>query len=622
MGFLWNLWWARQVASSVAHDFFYTDRLFHPFGVELVQHTHTAFNAMVACTILARLGLVPAYNALVLMAFTLNGYVTYHLIHDILRDRWAALVGAMCFQLSPFFLGQLVEGHANLVGAWGMPLCLLFYRRALDRVSLVLAGLAGISLAAVVYNDYYYAVYLLGATLAYPALRWWDIGLHLRSRKVPRDWIDVLALISLILIVALTLGIKIADLRSPDFVPVTIGEVTVVNIRTAGWVLIVVWLLRRWRPHVTAAPARTRTIGRDVAIVAVTLAVFLASVAPLAARTTQLWIRGDYVTAQFRWGYGPRGVDLASFVLGPPFHWLVGFRVQHVYQRFLVDPVEGAAWFGLVPLVLLGCAVAEIRRDSELRRWLWLGAGALLWALGPQLTVFGIKTGFILPQAILRHLPILSNARIPGRAIVIALLAAAVLAAAGAARLRMSRRRGLLLLLPIVIAAELVGGRLPMVPAEIPALYRRIPPGGRGAVLELPVGVRDGFGEEGSMNMRTLYYQTVHGRPLVGGFAARLPDRIKVGYRKLPVIASLLRLSAREALHPEEVDADRARGASALRALGIEFVVLDRSLAPPSLVAYVEDVLPLELVSREGQRDLYRVVEKPLEARALFEERR
>ena len=42
---------------------------------------------------------------------------------------------------------------------------------------------------------------------------------------------------------------------------------------------------------------------------------------------------------------------------------------------------------------------------------------------------------------------------------------------------------------------------------------------GPGSVCELPIGLRDGFGELGRLDMRVLYYQTLHGRPITGGFA-------------------------------------------------------------------------------------------------------
>ena len=46
-----------------------------------------------------------------------------------------------------------------------------------------------------------------------------------------------------------------------------------------------------------------------------------------------------------------------------------------------------------------------------------------------------------------------------------------------------------------------------------------------GAVLELPLGIRDGFGEYGVLDSRVQDHQTLHEKPLVGGFVSRMPAR-------------------------------------------------------------------------------------------------
>src|SRR5262245_52856473 len=55
LDFLWNTWWMRQAVESTDRDFFFSDRLFAPFGFDLTLHTHTALPSWVAATIFARL---------------------------------------------------------------------------------------------------------------------------------------------------------------------------------------------------------------------------------------------------------------------------------------------------------------------------------------------------------------------------------------------------------------------------------------------------------------------------------------------------------------------------------------------------------------------------------------
>ena len=80
-------------------------------------------------------------------------------------------------------------------------------------------------------------------------------------------------------------------------------------------------------------------------------------------------------------------------------------------------------------------------RDRTVRYWTAIGMFFFVWALGPHLRIFGYTTGMILPQTLLRFVPIAANARIPGRAIVLVSLAAAVLGAIAIARSQEPGRR-------------------------------------------------------------------------------------------------------------------------------------------------------------------------------------
>jgi len=245
------------------------------------------------------------------------------------------------------------------------------------------------------------------------------------------------------------------------------------------------------------------------------------------------------------------------------------------------------------------------------RQWAAIGLVFFLWALGPHLMVFGVNTGMILPQALLRYVPVIANARVPGRAIVVAYLALAVLGAITAAEWRRGSCHGSLILVGIsfVLAADYLPAPFPLTPLDRPGIYDTLRDRlERGAVCELPLGIRDGFGERGSFDDRVLFYQTIHRRPLVGGFVARLPRAVRAAYEDDPLLAGLLRLSEREGV----VDAarplpDRQLAADRLRKIGIAFVVLNRSAASPSLAEYAERVLPLTRIAEEGGRSLYLV---------------
>jgi hypothetical protein len=319
--------------------------------------------------------------------------------------------------------------------------------------------------------------------------------------------------------------------------------------------------------------------------------------------------RGEYVTQQYFWRSSPKGIDVGTLVMGNPLHGLWGSAVVRLYDVFEIDWIETGGWMGVVPLVL---AIGVVRRhwaDRAVRYWTAVGAVFFVWALGPHLMAFGWNTGMILPQTLLRYVPIVSNARIPGRAIVVTYLALAMLAAIGVAAWRSSGRRSVvaLALLALVIAIDYVSAPFPLTPVDHPAIYdtlRDLP--GEGALLELPVGTRDSFGTRGLLDHRILAYQMIHRRPIVGGVVSRLSPAITRAYRENVLIDKLLSLSEESDTAARSIsEQERRQVREELQSNGIGFVMLNDQTAPHELVVYVHAMMPLTLIAHEGERSLY-----------------
>jgi hypothetical protein len=126
----------------------------------------------------------------------------------------------------------------------------------------------------------------------------------------------------------------------------------------------------------------------------------------------------------------------------------------------------------------------------------------------------------------------------------------------------------------------------------------------RGAVCELPLGFRDGFGARGTFDDRILFYQTLHERPLVGGFVARLSASVSRFYEQDPLLGTFLRLSGATEL-PAVAPPDRDEAGRLLEQHGIRFLVLNRRAAPQELMTYVESTLPLAVIFGDEERTLY-----------------
>jgi hypothetical protein len=618
VSFLWNVWWMR-VALASHQDFFHTTYLFAPVGTDLSLHTHMALPALIAATLFGRMSPVQALNVTVLLSLWLNGVTAYAVSWRLTRSAVAASIGGVIFSTSPFMAAHL-NGHFNLTAAWVLPLFAIAWQRALTG-SRRWIGIAGLWLGVIAYVDYYYFVYAAILAICFAVASLHAVRLARRratpgSQRAARIVYALTAVVGLMLIAIVITGGFRAQLG-----PLVLSMRSTFNALQVFWVLMLLAVWLRFRPAITFT-ARGDVKPREAIIAFAAVAALALVVAlPLLWHGIQLFARGDYVTQQYFWRSAPKGIDVATILLGNPFNPLLRAPLAALYATAHIDAIETVGWLGLVPMGLVLSlwwrretterpSMVEVRQSPEILGWALVAVVFFLWALGPHMMVFGENTGVILPQAVIRYVPILNNARIPGRAIVLVYLPLGVFAAMAVARLSHTGRIG-----AIGIAAILIGISVDYLPAPVPLLrldhpklydeIRKRPE--QGAVCELPLGLRDGFGERGRLDGMALYYQTIHQRPLVGGFVARLAPSVTSAYERDPLLSVLVRLSSPES-GPLRSLPDRELAVSRLRADGIRFIVLDRAKASPQLVDYVR-TLQLELVTADGDRDVYLVAD-------------
>jgi hypothetical protein len=609
VSFVWNVWWMRRVLDNPGLTFFTSDRLFAPYGFDLTLHTHAALPSFVSAT-LAGYGLIAAENVVLLVSLALNGWLAYLLAWDRTGDRGASLVAGIVFGGSPYVFTHLL-GHFNLIAAWGLPLFLLCLLRARDRAHAGWGAAAAIAAIAIAYTDYYYLVYcaaLTAGVIGWPLVGW---RLGWRRAEPPRA-----ARRLLFILLAVDAVVVAAILATGGFeanlLGVQISAHRATNLLSVGWVLVAALALLIRRPTLQRRTIDSRVSRNHLRIAGVVLAVVVVGIAPLFAHGIRLWRAGDYTAPSPSWRSGPPGVDVMTVALGNPGNPLSGALTREAYERLGIDRIEGVAWIGVVPLALACWAALRDRRQRETRLWLTIAVVFFVWALGPWLKMGGFDTGLLLPQSLAARVPILSNARVPGRAMAVVMLAVAMVSARALAAAP-RRRRLLAVAAAVLVAVDYLPAPYPLVQLRIPALYADIlAAGGDDVVCELPVGVRDGFGSIGRFDDETLFFQMVHEHRLLGGFAARVPARIKTGYLQRPVIRSLFRLSGGGDVDPADAVVSPADAARALRDVGIRYVVLNRQTAPPQLTSYLERSLPLVLARRDGARDLYVVSEGAL----------
>lgn len=177
--------------------------------------------------------------------------------------------------------------------------------------------------------------------------------------------------------------------------------------------------------------------------------------------------------------------------------------------------------------------------------------------LGPFLKVWnhwvldldGVAVVFPLPFLLIRYLPGLSSLRAPTRFspifIFLALIVSAYVLNSVVKMLKTEKRRYLL----IILFAIFLFDQFSILPKETPAyfplnIYKNIKnTKGKGAVLEIPFNVRDGFQYIGYVHaIGPMNGQLIHGKPIIGGYFARIHSKVFEYYKSLKFIGYITKI--------------------------------------------------------------------------------
>lgn len=161
------------------------------------------------------------------------------------------------------------------------------------------------------------------------------------------------------------------------------------------------------------------------------------------------------------------------------------------------------------------------------------------------------------------------------------------------------------------MALELLPAPRKLYAAEVPAIYSVIAADPRPVrVLELPFGVRDGLSSLGDFTARSQFYQTLHGKELIGGYLSRVSEKRKAFYLRDPFFRALLALSEKRPIDAADLPEIRVAAQRFLARSHVGYVVIDSERAIPELQPFLDDVLGRpSFVERSGSQQLYRVRE-------------
>ncbi|HTM33643.1 MAG TPA: hypothetical protein VL263_20160 [Vicinamibacterales bacterium] len=601
--YVWNQWVFQHETAAGANPLSTERILALSQRVDLSQHNYTAFLNLLALPLIPLFGVITTFN-IVFIAMTvltaLCGYALARLAFP--TTRLEAFGAGLALAWAPAIVAR-TTGHFSLVAAAPLAAftwCLIKAERT-RRMSF--AVLAGLSMAWAAFCDPYFAVFCLMIAGLYVASLVLEVTRRERLHRVPWVWVLDVVLLSLTgLIVGLAFGrggrIELLGMN-----------VSVRGLYTPVLILTVLFTVRLaliFRARVVAFPPAA-WILRFAVITALACA---GPLSPVLYGLGEGIVAGQFVSPPILWRSSPRGVDLLAYVHPNPNQflskWLLG-------DRQAADPVafvEYTAAFSLVAVAIIGVAVVWARFRPK-RGWWWLTLGFLALSLGPFVIVDGLNTAVPGPWALMRYVPLINAVRSPTRFAIVAALGLAMLLAGALAALGErwpQRRRAIGVAALLLLVVELVPAPRTLYSAEYSPLSQIIAADSRSVrVLNLPFGVRDGTSSAGNFSARYQFEQTLHGKPLIGGYLSRVSSRrLAAMTRRFPLIGSLVEMSEGRTLADAEVDAFRQQAHAFIKDADVGYVIVDDGFVTPQLKALAIDAFDLELLARDEALTLYR----------------
>ncbi len=365
----------------------------------------------------------------------------------------------------------------------------------------------------------------------------------------------------------------------------------------AAWEIVEALLARRW-DDLWKLASRLALVG----------AFFAVGISPVLARMLpDMRTYGDFMAP----GGGFADVfstDLLGFFLPTMHHPLLGGLVGRMH--FPHD--KGQQLY--LGYTLLALALWGAWRGRKRRRVAFMTLAAavfFLLTLGPSVRFDRHDLGVPGPFLLLAHVPLLKGNRYPSRYSVLLFLALSQMAAYALATWRPRRQTLAAGAIAALFLAEHLSVPLPLSDLRVPRAYDAIASdGGAGAVLEIPLGWRNGFDVFGKQDVAIMYaqwYQTAHQHPIVGGNTSRNPE-IKFRYfLETPFFRSI---AALESGHRLPADAGKRDAEVARRLacdLNIRYVAIHPAKVRQETADYVRQALPLHLLASDDTTLVYRI---------------
>lgn len=602
--YVWNLWVFRH--EIVAHHRF-------PFAtleimslappVPLALHNYTAIADAIAFPLLPLLGTVRTFNILIIGSGVLSAYAMFIFARRLTGDISGAWFAGLLFGFSPYMSARTAE-HFSLVQTAPLVLFALLCERMRCGSGWGVAAATGATVAVAYLCDPYYAVYCLlmaAVAIAYSAVSTGDPDPIKRPARTVVISLNAAVILGAAVVVwIITTGGGRFNLPGM--------RVSMTRLYTPVLLLTVAVALRVWivlRPRIrwttpSALPPLRSIVIAALACVALLVPVLLPVSAPTGER--------HWISPKVFWRSSAAGLDLLTLVTPNPMHPLFGHAFQGWLESLPHTAIENVASIPWTAIAVLVLATWCSRRFAP-RYWVVFTAFFGSLALGPFVHVAGQNLYIPTPWALLRYVPIVGAARMPPRMMAVVMLGVALLLAFAIRELksRVQRPAMMVTVVTAVLLFELLPAPRVTYSAAVPHFFDVVAADPRPvSVLSLPFGLRDGMTAFGNPSPASQFFQTHHGKRLLGGYISRLPSADVAEYTRRRVTAALIDLSEGKTLTPERRADVVGRAHEVLGELNIGYVVVNTSRASAELIQFARDAFDLELAASEGERLLFR----------------
>lgn len=594
--YVWNLWVFRHEILHGHLPFVTHDILSLSGPAPLTLHNYTSFANLLAFPLLPLIGTVATYNVLLMASLALTGFAMFLFCRRVVSDDGAAWVAGLLFGFSPFMSARATE-HFSLVQAAPLPIFALLLARLYTVPSTRTAAAMGAVVAWAFLSDPYYAVYCL--LLAAFAAVYSVVSIEPAARPQVRVGWRALLDVALVCMAGLIIGIVIRGGGHFDVLGI---RVSVTRLYTPVLGFTVLAIIRAWmaiRPRISLTLPSIRPSLRAMAVAALACVAVLSPV--LSAMAPHIRER-QWISPKILWRSSAAGADLLAFFVPNPTHRLWGELFQRGLERIpggFVENVASIPWVAIGVLVLaLGLA-----RTRLPRYWLVFTGFFALLTLGPFIEIGGVQTYVPTPWAILRYVPVLGAARMPTRFAVVVMFGVAVLLAFALRDLRLRWKHPALAtgIVTLLLLFELSPAPRYLHSARVPSVYNIIAADPRPIrILHLPFGLRDGTTSYGNFSADYQFFQTFHGKQLLGGYLSRLPRTGIDRYRQYRLMRVLLDMSTGQDITQERFDRALLSSQQRIEQLNVKYVVINRERATAQLEEFARRGFGMVEVARDG----------------------